>query len=142
MKKTFAFLILFGALLIPRSAHAGFTEPGLVYQVAISSQIQSVVTVSTAPGANGLQGATQMDSPQLVGRATIEIQNIDSTANLWCTLVSTTPTANNGRKIASGNSWIINLSDKATQMFNQTLFKIWCLSDGAASTKAFVTQLY
>lgn len=125
------------------------TVAGFVYQTAVSSGSTLVITVSTF-------GATQMDNPQLAGRAAMEIQNIDSTASLWCTAVSSyTPTvvsSGNGRKISSGASWYPNFLSSisyvnySTTTGNTTTYttaaKIWCISDGAAATKSAVTQAY
>lgn len=126
--------------------HAGVgVIPQYFYNTAISSVtnpdplIINVSTSSIAPG------ATQMDNPQLASRVIIEIQNIDATANLWCSLGSTAPFVNGGRKIAAGNSWIVSFLDKiypTTQTGSAFTVNFWCLSDGAAATKAAVTQIY
>lgn len=133
--------ILIGLLLsFPALALANEYVPELVYQVGVSSVTGFAVTVSTqGPVA---PGATQVDNPQLVGRATIEIQNIDTSANLWCVAGSTIALVSNSRKITPSAAWIVNLRDKSTPMFQNFLFKFYCVSDGTAATKAWITQLY
>jgi hypothetical protein len=114
--------------------------PMLTYQVAVSSITEYLVSVTTST----VNGATQVDSPQLAGRVTIEIQNIDTAANLWCTVSSTAPNTNNGRKVAPGSSWIVSIKDAFTPMGSivSTAIKFWCLSDGTASSKAWITQMF
>lgn len=122
---------------------------GFVYETAVSSGNTIIVNVSTSV-------VTQVDNPQLPGRAAVEVQNIDATANLWCVPVSsstpTVPSSGNGRKISAGASWFPNFLatisvvtySTTTQSSTTTLIpaKIWCISDGAATTKAAVTQAY
>lgn len=128
-------------------AHAGSIIPMFTYQTGVSSITTAIISVTTSVPT----GATQMDNPQLANRVAVEIQNIDSTANLWCLPVTTTPFINGGRKIASGNSWIVSAMDNFYQIIyssttgsspNTFNVKFWCLSDGAAATKAAVTQVY
>lgn len=143
-------LAVFALFLPSRCPASQDIAPTYTYQVAISSIIVNIVTVSTSAIGAG-PGATQVDSPQLINRATIEIQNIDSAANLWCLAISTTPATNAGRKIAAGGSWIVSILDTLYQTSYSTSTgtstskvsaKFWCSSDGAAATKAAVTQLY
>jgi len=153
MKKFIARFILIAGCAVfwfPLTAYsAGPINPSYTYQVAVSSITTAVVTVSTTVG-------TKMDNPQLSNRAVIEIDNIDSTANLWCLPVSSsTPVAlstTSGRKILPGSSWILNLFDTLytvsySSITNTTTnvavtANLWCISDGGASTKAAVTQAY
>lgn len=152
MKKLYALLILAGALLAPSLSHAAWNvAPTLSYQVGVSSVTQFLITVSTSSQGAGFS-ATQMDKPQLPGRVTIEIQNIDTAANLWCIIGSTyvvggIPATNNGRKIAAGGSWIVSLRDQVNNPpgpigGSSVTERFFCLTDGAAATKAWVTQLY
>ena len=88
-----------------------------------------------------------MDNPQVTSRVSLEIQNIDTVANLWCLPVSTMPIVNGGRKIPAGSSWIVSSMDNYYTTASGgsavvTAIKFWCLSDGLAATKAAVTQLY
>lgn len=119
----------------------GGQVPSLVYQVGISSITMGLVSVSTSSNI----GATQMDNPAMPTRVSVEIQNLDGSANLWCTAVSTTPTVNSGRKISAGASWIMSFTDKlfvpGFSSSQGTAINFYCLSDGAAATKAWVTQL-
>lgn len=139
MRKWILAGLLFGATSSLYAA--GNFVPTLVWQTGVSSITTNIITVSTSSVA---PGATQMDSPVLKGRLVTEIQNIDATANLWCLPVSTMPVVNGGRKIAAGNSWIISFIDVAGRPLNpsQSNTDYYCLSDGAAATKAVVTQLY
>lgn len=152
MKKliTAGLFAVFALFLPSRGSAAGGIVPAFTYQAAVSSITMAVVTVSTSAAGAG-PGATQMDNPQLYSRVGIEVQNIDLTANLWCLAVSTNPATNSGRKIAAGNSWIVSTMDTFYQTAYSTTtgvstvvvpVKIWCSSDGAASTRAMVTQLY
>lgn len=150
MRKLFplGILAVFAFLFPSRSQAAGGSVPMFTYQAAVSSITTAIVSVSTS----AQPGATQMDNPQLFSRVGIEIQNIDATANLWCLAISTTPTTNNARKIAAGNSWVVSIVDTLYQISYSTVTnsvttatvpaKFWCLSDGAAATKAAVTQLF
>lgn len=142
-------LAVFVLFLPTRSRAAGPINPAYTYSVAVSSGNTNVITVSNSV-------PTQVDSPPMVNRAVIEVQNIDSTANLWCVVGSssapTVPAANSGRLIASKASWIVSVLDTfympqySTITFTSTTLlvpaKVWCISDGAGSTKAAVTQLY
>ena len=139
------------ALFLPSRCHAAQDgiSPLFTYQAAVSSITTVVVNVSTSGASTG---ATQVDNPQLFSRVALEIQNIDTAANLWCLPVSTTPVTNAGRKIAPGNSWIVSAVDTFYQLVYSTTtqqntnvktpVKFWCASDGASATKAVVTQLY
>jgi hypothetical protein len=142
-------LAVFVLFLPARSRAAGAygVQPAFTYQAAVSSITTTIITVSTS----SISGATQMDNPQMASRVAIEIQNIDTAANLWCLPVSTTPTANAARKIAAGSSWSVSSMDNYyTTTYSSTTgsspvttnIKFWCLSDGAAATKAAVTQAY
>lgn len=157
MRKFLAGLLLLVACTVlgfPKAVHAAGEngpQPTYGYQTAVSSGVTNIVSISTSSVGNGL-GATQVDASTVTGRVVIEIQNIDSAANLWCVLGSTTPTVNGGRKISAGGSWIVSI---ASTLY-QTLFStttglatniayvplIYCLSDGSAATKAAVTQTY
>lgn len=143
----FAFMMFAGRLCF---ADASNVTPSFVYETAVSSGNTVIIAVSST-------NVTQVDNPQLVSRASIEVQNIDATANLWCVVVSsitpTVPAANNGRKIAPGGSWFPNfLSTISIVSFStttqsttttQTAAKIWCISDSTSATsKAAVTQAY
>lgn len=138
--KKFLFIaaILLGGLSL---SYASGLVPELTYQTGISSVTTAIVTVSTSTIGAG-PGATQMDSPQLIGRVAVEIQNIDATANLWCLPVSTAPVASGGRKITAGSSWVVSFKDKTANAWGNFVVKFWCISDGAASTKAAVSQMY
>jgi hypothetical protein len=139
-------LILLGILF--GSAPVFAFLPVQTYQEAISSITTQVVTISTSP----VTGATQVDAIELEGRVSMEIQNIDTVANLWCVPTSSAALTSNsgtGRKIAPGNSWILSIADllqppggyvAGTTVGVETGF--WCISDGVAATKAVVTQLY
>jgi hypothetical protein len=130
-------ILTVGILLGVSQAHAA-AVPQYVAQVAMSSATTTIVTVSNA-------SATKMDNPQLAGRIALEVQNIDSSANLWCA-PSSTVTANNGRKIAAGNSWILSFNFQTTTGTPAkpviAPFNIYCISDGGGSTNAAVTQAY
>lgn len=134
-------LLLVASLILAAGWCRAAAIPSLVYQTGISSITTAIVNVSTA----STPGATQVDNPQVPGRVALEIQNIDATANLWCLPVSTKPVVNGGRKIPAGSSWAVSVLDtivRPGQPQSTTGVKFWCLSDGAASTKACVTQLY
>lgn len=141
-------LVVFALFLPSASRAAGPINPAFGYNVAVSSGNTPIVTVSTSV-------PTQVDSPQMASRVVVEVQNIDSTANLWCVVGSssapTIPAANNGRLIAAKSSWILSILDTffmpqySSSSGATTILvpaKVWCISDGAASTKAAVTQLY
>lgn len=134
-------LFFMGVLILAAASLQAVENPISTYQVGIASVTTFIISVSTSSIA---PGATQMDSPQLKGRVVTEIQNIDATANLWCLPTSTQPVVNGGRKIAAGNSWIVSFQDIAGRPWNplQAQTNFWCLSDGAAATKAAVTQIY
>lgn len=154
MRKFLAGILLAVAcavLLPPVTAHAAGAygiQPAFSYQTAVSSITTNIITVSTS----STTGATQMDNPQMASRVSLEIQNIDSSANLWCLPVSTMPVVNGGRKIAPGSTWAVSTMDTytnpsySTSTFittsSTTTAKFWCLSDGAAATKAAVSQAY
>lgn len=136
MKKLIAFLLF--AFSAPALA---FSNPSLVYQTAISSATTVIVSVSTS----SVTGATKMDNPQIPGRVATEVQNIDAAANLWCMLGSSNPVVNGGREITPGNTWVVSMSDRfLSPGFPQssTIVNFWCLTDGAAATKAAVSQAY
>lgn len=135
--------LLTGLLFLSGICMAGSFEPSLFYQTAITSITINEIYVSTSTAGAG-PGATQVDNPQMAGRASIEIQNIDSTANLWCLAVSTAPKVSTGaRKILPGSSWVISVKDKIPDPINgPTSVKFWCISDGTAFSTATVTQLY
>ena len=136
------------ALLMPgRAGASGTIQPGFTYQTGVSSITTNIISVSTSV----TTGASQMDNPQVANRVVTEIQNIDTSANLWCLAISTNPTVSGGRKIAAGASWIVSVMDNLYQInYSSTTgqtpstlgVKFWCLSDGAAATKAAVTQMY
>lgn len=148
------FLVFLSVMMLPliwhskaEAAGAYGIQPAYVYQTGVSSITTNIVTVSTS----SLNGATQVDSPLMANRAVLEIQNIDSSANLWCLAVSTTPTANNAREITPASSWIVSVMDTLYTVSYSTstgatpvtgTVKFWCLSDGSSSTKAAVTQMY
>lgn len=133
---------LFAALLFSCSlSHAlGNFEPSRVYEVGIATMTTTIISVSTST----VTGATQMDNPLMNERVTIEIQNIDASANLWCVGGRSNPTVNGARKIAAGNSWIVSILDRTLQTGGNptSTFNFWCLSDGAAATSAAVTQIH
>lgn len=130
MKKLLTAMILFSLPSLARAASS--YVPSLVYEVAGASITCTTVTVSTS-------AATQMDSKQLAGRVSISIQNIDSSANLWC-LPTNAPATNAGEKILPNQSWVIAIKDVPWLPYGTTPFRFWCLSDGASSTKAEVCQ--
>lgn len=134
--------LLIASLFIAATAHAGYFEPTRVYQVTVSSIAFAKIAVSSST-------ATKMDTPPLSQRVSVEIQNIDSSANLWCTpgvAVSSSP-VNGSRKIAPGNTWTLPISD---QLYGSNLYAntakapidVFCTTDGAASTNAIVIQQY
>ncbi len=88
----------------------------------------------------------QVDNPVLPGRVSLEIQNQDAAANLFCNPNSGAVSTTNGRKIAPGNSWILSFADNfATPSLSITSspVHIYCVNDGAAgTTKVAVTQAY
>lgn len=139
--------------LSPMTAHAaGLVSPAFVYQTAVSSITTNIITVATSTVGGAPFVAAQMDTPKMANRVAIEIDNIDTTANLWCVTNSTVPAASAGRKIVPGASWVVNMMDNFyTQNYStitnttttvSTPATIYCLSDGAAATKAAVTQAY
>ena len=133
-------LLLVGLMCFMASFVHAASVPGLFYNVAISSITTTIVTVSTT-------AAVQMDNPQLAGRVSIEIDNIDSTANLWCLPGSTTTAAasNSGRKITPGNSWTVAIADGILgpgSLPVRTPVLFWCRSDGTSATKAAISQAY
>lgn len=129
MKK---YLAVISLLFCASYAHAGKDSPAYTYEVGVSSVVTNIVSVSSS-------SATQMDSPQLVGRVSVEIQNINGSVNLWCS-PSSGVTANNGRKITPGSTWVINFSDVA--VFGSAI-KFYCINDSTtASSNAAVTQGY
>jgi len=138
-------LVLFSFLSLPSLCHAiGGEVPQLVYQVGITTATQATISVSTSSIA---PGATLMDTPTLSNRVSVEIQNIDTSANLWCSFTSTAPIVNGGRKISAGSSWVVSVTDRwfiptASSPRQTNLVNFYCLSDGAAATKAYVTQIY
>lgn len=136
---------IFLLLAVCGISHAGgFIVPQYTYQTGVSSITTVIITVSTQGAV--APGATQMDNPQVANRVATEIQNIDATANLWCLPVSTMPVVNGGRKITPGSTWVVSFLDiiyPGTPAGGTNLpVKFWCLSDGAAVTKAAVTQAY
>jgi len=159
--KLLGLLAVFTVLIPPKARALG---PGIVpaytYLTAVSSittPCPLIINVTSSP----VTGASQMDNPQLPNRVVIEIQNIDTTANLWCAMGSTTPVVigstapivNGGRKIAPGASWVVSTADifnvpsvsTSTGVLSYIKSKInfWCLSDTASATsKAAVTQEY
>lgn len=142
MKKILLAGILVGLMLcLVCKAHAAGAysiQPSYTYQTAVSSITVVIVSVSTS----SLTGATQVDNPQLSSRVSLEIQNIDSSASLWCLPISTMPVASGGRKITAGSSWVISTRDKYYSSSGFSAVKFWCLSDGTSPTKAAVTQAY
>jgi len=152
MNRPSRLVIMAGCILAFARVQSAFANslsgitPTYVYETAVSSVVTNIVNISSAP-------STQADSPQLAGRVAVEIQNIDSSANLWCLTNSTTPTTNNGRKIAAGASWIVSTQETVYYTVYSTSTspnvnvytspaRFWCVTDGAAATKAAVTQLY
>lgn len=126
-------------------------SPMFTYQTGVTSATVNIITVATSTVGGGLFVAANVSSPTLQGRAVIEIQNIDASANLWCLISSTAPATNAGRKIAAGNSWIVSILNSVFQdtysstTGNSTVVtpvNFYCVSDGASPTKAAVTQLY
>ena len=96
-----------------------------VSMVALSSATMNIVSVSTA-------NVTQVDSTLLSGRVSIETQNIDPSANLWCGF-NNSVTINNGRKIVPSSAWSVSVA---------STIPVYCISDGAGSTNAAVSQAY
>jgi len=137
--KTFFKSCLLSLLVSTLSHAAGSYVPGLMYQVGISSMTTNIISVSTF-------AATQVDNPVLAQRVSIEIQNIDSTANLWClpgVSLSSAPVTSS-RKIAAGAAWVVSMRDtllRPSSTSNSSI-DIFCTSDGTASTKAAVSQAY
>lgn len=131
---------------IARADAYGTPQAQYTYQTAVSSNPLAIINVSTS----SITGATQMDNPQLLSRAAMCIQDIDSSANLWCTPVSTTPVVNGGWKISAGSFWCPNSAATFYQVLYSTTTnnntvttvanKYWCISDGTSTTKAAVIQ--
>lgn len=132
LKATFLIFALAGI------SRAGTITPSFTYNTAVSSVTTQIITVSNA-------SSVIVDTPTLLGRVVVEIQNIDATANLWC-LPTNTAATNAGRKIAAGNSWIVSLVDTVygtnPSAPSSAALHFYCVSDGGGSTKAAVTQAY
>jgi|HubBroStandDraft_3_1064219.scaffolds.fasta_scaffold188777_2 hypothetical protein len=130
-------LLMLGCFWMAPLAHAA-PVPYYVTEVAQSSGTTNVVLASTI-------SATQMDNPQLTGRTVIEVQNLDSSANLWCAPRSNVKSGL-GRKIASGNSWILsfNFQTITGNPANPVIapFHVYCISDAVKASSATVTQAY
>lgn len=136
MKKwIFILLCLIG---LASKAHA-FSNPGLIYDVALTSATQLPISVSTVT-------ATTMDAIQLSGRVSISIQNQDGSANLWCGFNSNVAVSGalRGHKIAAGNSWSLSIVGAyyTPQTYSSTPAHVYCISDGTGSTNASVEQMY
>ena len=129
--------ILVTAILLMAVAKVVKAEGGVrVYEVVDSTFMVTTVTVSTSV-------VTQLDSIAMSNRTVIEIQNTDTTASLWCSNDSTI-TSGNGHKILAGTSWILSMSNRGTlnpYSAASHALTVYCISDGAASTKAAVAQL-
>lgn len=124
--------LLLLAFFVAPLAHADTVVPDRVYQVAIASFTVNVITVSTST-------ATQMDTPLLTNRVSVEVDNIDGTASLWCGQ-ATSVAKNAARKIAASGSWLIGILDRSA--FTNAAMHVYCISDGTSATKAAVTQMY
>jgi len=105
-----------------------------VHEVAFSSATSTQIAVSSTT-------ATAMTA--LDGRFSIEIQNQDGTASLWCGFAAVELTTSKGRKIAPGASWTVALgSRKIAPGSAVAALDIYCLSDSAsATTNAQVVQI-
>lgn len=104
-----------------------------VQDVANSSNTLNV-TVSSAT-------ATAMDATCVPGgtRKLLEIQNLDTSANLFCDLVQANVSSTAGHKITPGLFWDVKIPcyDR-----NQVRMQVWCVNDsGSGTKKAFVLQL-
>lgn len=134
--------LIIGLLFISAFAKADYIEPDRVYQVGIASVTVTKVTVSNSV-------ATQVDTPTMPDRVCLEVQNIDSTANLWCVpgvAISSAP-VNGSRKIAPGASWVVSIIDKVycsngPDNSGKCKLGVYCTSDGTGSTNAIVTQIH
>lgn len=140
MKKLFLSLALLMGLSV--ISDAGTKVPNLIYEVGISSITLFKIQASSWQ-------ATQMDNPTLTERVSIEVQNIDSTNNLWCmpgVSVSSAP-INGCRKIAPGASWVVSILDKfpkadAGGIGGTVSPHVYCMTDNiSTSTVAIVTQV-
>ena len=124
------------AFLASWSHAEGGLVPSRVYEVGISSVTLFKISVSSWQ-------ATQVDSPALSGRVSMEIQNIDSSVNLWCVpgvSISSTP-VNGSRKITPGSTWVLSLIN--TLYPSGSAADVYCMNDGTSgATNAIVTQMY
>jgi hypothetical protein len=139
VKRLLKILVFSPLLFIGRPCHAGMNLPSLTYSVGIAAAPMSFIQVSSGP-----TNASQMDNPPLTNRAVVDIQNVDTTANLWCTVVSTTPALGKGNKISPGAHLVFNIRDKiALPGASPTTASWWCINDlTTATSSATVTQLY
>lgn len=140
--------ILIASFSLAHAAGGINPQPQFTYQTGVSSITTNIVIVSTS----SVTGAVQVDSPTLTSRVVLEIQNLDSSANLWCLPVSTKPVTNGGRVISPRSSWIVSTLDTYYGIVYSTITnsssattntaKFWCISDGVTPSSAAVTQMY
>lgn len=128
------------ALFLAQTSHA--FNPTLVSQVAASSITVIMVPIGTA-------APTQVDNSTrtLAGRVVMEIQNVDSTANLWCAprINVAISGALQGRKITPGSSWVLAVASYATANASTSApgrLNLYCITDAAGVTNAVLTQMY
>jgi len=147
-KKLLGLLVLGLGLAVTSPRHA-FAD---TYTLAISSWTVNTVSVSTFAW-------TQVDSPQLAGRTSIEIYNVDTSSPMYCrqdnapfiTIAVSSNVPSNVRTIPKSggnvpNWWSLSLSSFASNRGAypvSTSMPVYCLAakDGAAGT-AQVTQSY
>jgi hypothetical protein len=117
-------IIVLGLLTVASQAYALW--PSRVYEAVVSTMTTTAVNVSTS-------AATRMDATVIGSRVMFEIQN-QNTASIYCGPTSSSTTlVNSGRVIFSSGTWSANVGDA---------LGIWCISTGAAATKAVVIQGY
>lgn len=129
LKKLVALVVLLG---ICSWARADYFEPDRVYEVGITTVSVNRILVSSSV-------ATQMDNPAMPERVTLDIQNLDATANLFCDTNSGAVATGKGIKITPNNHYIISMLDKSSVLLNQSTglkqtLDVYCINDSASIT--------
>jgi hypothetical protein len=128
---TLAFALCKSAYAI--SAGGTFNDPVHTYVAANSTfTVVQIAVSSSVP--------TQVDAATVAGRVQIEVENIDASANLWCGASVSISSTTASRKVAPGVAWVLPVSNQSLLVGNK--ISVYCVTDGAASTKAAITQLY
>jgi hypothetical protein len=131
------FLMTCGAMLICGLANAGIQVSDTINRSTETASVGICVSSGTP---------TLMDFNSVKNRTTIEIQNVASVGNIFCTVgsVSSSPAISvsppNAHMITpNGGTWILSL---ASHSDNDSLrLAVWCIGDSISGcTNAVVTQ--